>query len=77
MKKNVAGFDKIIRIIAGFAFVIVGIFAPVGMGWRIGSFAVADENTEADIERHADEWIAANRDQVDEWLATANAAAGA
>jgi hypothetical protein len=41
MKKNVAGFDKIIRIIAGFVFVMVGIFAPVGMGWRIGSFAVA------------------------------------
>jgi hypothetical protein len=41
MKKNVAGFDKIIRIIAGAALVIVGIFAPVGMGWRIGSFAVA------------------------------------
>jgi hypothetical protein len=41
MEKNVAGFDKIIRIIAGFVFVIVGIFAPVGMGWRIGSFAVA------------------------------------
>lgn|GEM_PF-1902264 len=41
MKKNVAGFDKIIRIIAGIALVIAGIFAPVGMGWRIGSFAVA------------------------------------
>ena len=41
MKKNVAGFDKIIRIIAGFVFVIVGIFAPVGMGWCIGSFSVA------------------------------------
>jgi len=41
VKKNVAGFDKIIRIIAGIALAIVGIFAPVGMGWRIGSFAVA------------------------------------
>ena len=41
MKKNVAGFDKIIRIIAGIALVIVGIFAPIGIGWRIGSFAVA------------------------------------
>jgi hypothetical protein len=41
MEKNVAGFDKIIRIIAGFAFVIVGIFAPFSMGWRVGSFAVA------------------------------------
>jgi hypothetical protein len=41
MKKNVAGFDKTIRIIAGIALVIVGIFAPLGMGWRIGSFAVA------------------------------------
>jgi uncharacterized membrane protein len=41
MKKNVGGFDKILRIIAGVALVIAGIFAPVGMGWRIGSFAVA------------------------------------
>ncbi len=41
MKKNVASFDKLIRIIAGMALVIAGIFAPVGMGWRIGLFAVA------------------------------------
>ncbi|MDE0121211.1 MAG: glycine betaine/L-proline ABC transporter substrate-binding protein ProX [bacterium] len=29
------------------------------------------ENTEDDVKRHADEWIAANRDQVDAWLAAA------
>ncbi|MGI9645365.1 MAG: glycine betaine/L-proline ABC transporter substrate-binding protein ProX [Ilumatobacteraceae bacterium] len=34
----------------------------------------AGENTEADIQRHAAEWIEANRPLVDEWLATARAA---
>ena len=34
------------------------------------------ENTQADIERHADEWIEANRDLVDGWLEEARAAAG-
>ena len=29
------------------------------------------ENTEDDVKRHADEWIAANRAQVDAWLAAA------
>lgn len=34
------------------------------------------ENSEADIERHAEEWIAAHRDLVDGWLEEARAAAG-
>lgn len=34
----------------------------------------AGENTEVDIRRAADEWIAENRSLVDEWLATARAA---
>jgi len=34
------------------------------------------ENTQADIERHAEEWIEANRDLVDGWLEEARAAAG-
>jgi glycine betaine/proline transport system substrate-binding protein len=33
------------------------------------------ENSAADIERHAEEWIAENREQVDAWLAEAQAAA--
>lgn len=32
------------------------------------------ENTEADVQRHAAEWIAENRDRVDVWLASARAA---
>ena len=32
------------------------------------------ENTEADVERHAQEWIAENRPTVDGWLAAARAA---
>lgn len=36
----------------------------------------AGENTEADIERHAAEWIAANRPLVDQWLVTARSADG-
>ncbi len=32
------------------------------------------EDSEADIERHAEEWIATNRDMVDQWLANAIAA---
>jgi glycine betaine/proline transport system substrate-binding protein len=34
------------------------------------------ENTEADISRHAEEWIAENRPLVDQWLESAAAAAG-
>jgi glycine betaine/proline transport system substrate-binding protein len=34
------------------------------------------ENTEADVERHAEEWVAENRDVVDGWLAAASAADG-
>jgi len=34
------------------------------------------ENSEADLERHAEEWVAENRDLVDEWLAAAEAADG-
>ena len=33
------------------------------------------ENSEADIEKHAEAWIAANRDKVDAWLELARAAA--
>ncbi len=33
----------------------------------------AGENTDADVARHAAEWIAANRDTVDAWLAQARA----
>ncbi|MDE0267884.1 MAG: glycine betaine/L-proline ABC transporter substrate-binding protein ProX [Acidimicrobiaceae bacterium] len=33
------------------------------------------ENTEEDVARHAAEWIAENREQVDEWLTEARAAA--
>ena len=33
------------------------------------------EDSEADLERHAEEWIANNRDQVDQWLEEARAAA--
>ena len=41
MKKNVGGIDKALRIIVGIALVIVGIFAPIGLRWRIGTFAAA------------------------------------
>ena len=34
------------------------------------------ENSEADVTRHAAEWVAANRALVDEWLDTARAAGG-
>ncbi len=34
------------------------------------------EDTEADIRRHAAEWIEANRPLVDSWLETASAADG-
>ncbi len=34
------------------------------------------ENTTADVNRHAAEWIEANREQVDEWLTAARDAAG-
>jgi glycine betaine/proline transport system substrate-binding protein len=33
------------------------------------------EDSEEDLERHAEEWIANNRDQVDQWLEEARAAA--
>ena len=33
------------------------------------------EDSEADLERHAEEWIEANREQVDQWLEEARAAA--
>ena len=33
------------------------------------------ENTEADVTKHAAEWLADNRDRVDSWLATARAVA--
>lgn len=36
----------------------------------------AGENTEADVRRHADEWIAANRELVDQWLSVARPAGG-
>ena len=37
--------------------------------------SIEGENTEDDIERHASEWIEANRDMVDGWLEAARAAA--
>jgi glycine betaine/proline transport system substrate-binding protein len=37
---------------------------------------IEGENTQADIERHAEEWIEENRDVVDGWLEEARAAAG-
>ena len=37
--------------------------------------ASAGEDKPEDVIRHAAEWIAANRDAVDEWLAAARAAA--
>ncbi len=36
---------------------------------------IEGENTEADIERHAAEWLEANRDLADSWLAEARTAA--
>ena len=36
---------------------------------------LAGEGSEADIRRHAQEWLQANNDQVNEWLATAQATA--
>jgi glycine betaine/proline transport system substrate-binding protein len=33
------------------------------------------EDSEADLERHAEEWIESNREQVDQWLEEARAAA--
>lgn len=36
----------------------------------------AGENTDVDVQRHAAEWIAANRPQVDEWLDAAREAGG-
>ena len=36
----------------------------------------AGEDSAEDIERHADEWIAANRDTFDQWLAAARDAGG-
>ena len=35
----------------------------------------AGENTQADIETHAEEWIVLNRDLFDSWLGQARAAA--
>jgi glycine betaine/proline transport system substrate-binding protein len=35
----------------------------------------AGESSEEEIHRHAEEWIEANREQVDGWLAAARAAA--
>jgi len=41
MKKNVGGFDKVLRILIGLALAIAGIFVQMGTGWRIGVFVVA------------------------------------
>jgi glycine betaine/proline transport system substrate-binding protein len=35
----------------------------------------AGEDSEADIRRHAEAWIGSHRDQVDQWLDAARAAA--
>ncbi|MDH4028223.1 MAG: DUF2892 domain-containing protein [Nitrospirota bacterium] len=41
MKKNVGGIDRNIRIAAGIALLAAGIFAPLGVGWKTGMFAVS------------------------------------
>jgi len=41
MKKNVGGVDRNVRIVAGIVLLVGGVFAPVGVGWKIGMFAVS------------------------------------
>ena len=46
---------------------------PVDVALQNVSYGLG-ENTEEDIHRHAADWIAANRDAVDQWLAAARGA---
>ena len=48
---------------------------PLGDIARQNSRMQAGENTQADIETHAEEWIVLNRDLFDSWLGQARAAA--
>lgn len=41
MKKTVGGIDKGIRIVIGLILILIGIFLPMGTGWRVGLFIVA------------------------------------
>jgi len=47
--------------------------SPVDVALQNVAYSLG-ENTEEDIHRHAEEWIAANRDTVDAWLAEARSA---
>lgn len=40
MVRNVGGFDKIIRIVAGIVVFVVALAAEIGTGWKIGLFVV-------------------------------------
>ena len=48
---------------------------PLGDIFKQNNRMNAGENTQDDIDSHADEWIALNRDLVDSWLAQARRAA--
>lgn len=38
---NVGGLDRVLRLLFGTAFLAVGLFADVTLGWRIASFVLA------------------------------------
>jgi hypothetical protein len=40
MQKNVGGIDKNIRLLLGAILVLIGLFAPMDTGWRIGTMVV-------------------------------------
>lgn len=41
MKCNVGGIDRIIRIVAGIALLVVGLVAPIGTTWQIVVLVIA------------------------------------
>jgi len=41
MTCNIGSIDRNIRIISGIVFLLIGLFAQVSMGLRIGAFTVA------------------------------------
>ena len=47
---------------------------PLGDIFKQNNRMNAGENTQKDIDSHADEWIALNRDLFDSWLAQARQA---
>ena len=47
---------------------------PLGDIFKQNNRMNAGENTQEDIDQHADEWIALNRDLFDGWLAQARQA---